>query len=578
MASKSTLLALTVVAAALAAVVALDTPGPGGPARSGARLLPELEQSKLEEVSIARREGPALSLVRSSDGAFAAAGHPAAVLDPVALADLEATLRLLTYRRAVSAGSREQRARRGLDPPRLTLSIALESGAEVILEIGDRLPGADQYWLRRSGRDRTFLVEGYAARAMDRGLVDLRSRNPLGAKPDEVTGVEIHANGRALVLGGKPMAVHLEGVGGSVRAAPGAVRELLRRLDDLRIREFAAGSGAPQAEGSLSVRVVGSRPAQELQVVGPCPGDDELVLATTSVGDGCVERSQTEAIAAYAGAETELFDRRLIGAAAPREISFATASAPWGLERRGKSWFFGSPDEAKRADDVAVREWVEAVDGLVSGAGEIGALPPGGDDLLAGVVVAYPDGRSVRLGLRGRGRALLLRRGDEPVSWPVGAEAQTLLTAPAVRFRMRQLLSLEPYSMREAERWRDGRLVERIERGELLEEWRALVPEGGRVHLPVVAELRQAGSDLRAVRFAAAAPSAHHGLTPPRLRVEMTFDPPPVEASSEPLRHTVAIGRETKSGGCYAELDADPAVFELSRAHCQALRGPWTTR
>jgi len=212
-----------------------------------------------------------------------------------------------------------------------------------------------------------------------------------------------------------------------------------------------------------------------------------------------------------------------------------------------------------RADDGAVREWIEAVDGLVSGAGEIGAPPPGGDDLLAGVVVAYPDGRSVRLGLRGRGRGgLLLRRGDEPVSWPVGAQAQTLLTASAVRFRVRQLLSVEPYAMCEAKRWRGGRLVEHIERGELLEEWRALVPAGGRVHQPAVAELRQAGSDLRAVRFAAAAPGAQHGLTPPRLRVEMTFDPPPVANSSEPFRHTVAIG--------------------LSPAHCQALRGPWTTR
>ncbi|GAB4559931.1 MAG: hypothetical protein Tsb0020_06180 [Haliangiales bacterium] len=190
----------------------------------------------------------------------------------------------------------------------------------------------------------------------------------------------------------------------------------------------------------------------------------------------------------------------------------------------------------------------------------------------------------------------------------------------ALRFRPRELLSREPYSLRELRAYRRGRLVAHIERGNGLSDWRVRVPAGhvlradtpsgrapegavtepGRVHGGgfvagssrvedgvaraearasgvVIDSLRQAIARLRAQRFIAAEPRPAHRLSPPVLRVEARFDPGPLDPDDAPLRHVIELGADTLDG-CLARLDGHGSVFEIDRARCALLSGRWTQR
>ena len=240
----------------------------------------------------------------------------------------------------------------------------------------------------------------------------------------------------------------------------------------------------------------------------------------------------------------------------------------------------GAVGDVERADQPEVlRDWLaawrEAAAGPVTPFDAASLAGPGATPVATIELTIDGDARE-RLTVHRVGGALVARRGDEPVGLVLRPAAADLLDPAPHRFRSLDLVERDPTALGAALARRGGRVLESIERGETLEEWRALVPAGTTASPAAASDLAQAAGFLRAERFLAARAAPAHGLAPPRREVELVFDPEPGAAAPE--RHIVELGASLAGGGCAARLDGDPAVLALSSERCAALLGPWTAR
>ncbi len=576
MSRRARLLVETVVAALLWLAVIHDGSHRSG--RTDQHLVPELGSDPVAAVTIRHGDQIRLALRRAEGGDLelpAGAGRA----DPVAVRDLLDRLRFTSCIRRERAASE-----RSPDQPEQVVTVELLSGATIELAPdGPPLPDLGWQWIRRADRDDRCLVDRFAAQALTRDNDDLRQRQlfDLGAGTTgggrDVTGIELHAAGRDLVLGGRPLAVHLDG-GGAVRVDPAAVGQLLERLGQLRIGRFAVAPTAPAGEPRLVVRVIGVGETQELIEWGDCPAGlaeapgDRLV--DSPVGAGCVGGAPLDEIAGFAGRGEALYDRRLVGAGAAELVVTVGDRPGLVLRAQGGGYQLAIGDAPPRpAESGAVTEWIDQLDRLLVDARV--AAPATGPVRVTLERVSGSGARD-RIELRRAGGRCFLRRAGESVDWLVSCPAAAVLRPSPLRFRRRQLIAAEPFALRHAVRRRGDRVVEEIERGELLEDWRVVAPERRRVVPDAVGALRQAAAELRARRFVAAEAAPRDQLTPPRIEVEVEFDPRPGAEPSQLVRHRIELGRVT-SDGCLVRVDGDPAVAEIDQSSCRALAGPWST-
>ncbi|HKE19493.1 MAG TPA: hypothetical protein VKB80_31665 [Kofleriaceae bacterium] len=463
--------------------------------------------------------------------------------DPSAVRDLLGTIELLSAIRRDDGD---------IGAARLTLVIEREAAPPIRLLIAARAPGpTDRVWLARADRAGRFLVDGYAARALDLDADALRDHRPFRGRTAGASRFELGPGDAPTVLSGPPWRVELPG--GAARADPAAVQDLLDQLDRLRIDQFVSQPAQPPTRLlALDARVGRS----ELSRRGSCTGGASLV--DTPAGFGCARLPAT--LIDASSDPRRLIDRRLVGASVGDVIALH-------LGRGGRTI-----DVQRASSRDALRDWLERWRGAAEG-----PLVPAPDDAppVATVELELEGGARERVTVsRAAGGRLAARRDGEPVALLLHPWADPHLDPAAYHFRSLDLLSYEPSSLRAATARRAGRVVEAIERGDTMEEWRS-PSTGAAVPLPAVEALRQAVGFLRAERFAAPEAREVHGLSPPRRTVELVFDPPP--GAADPLRHILQIGAPT-SGGCFARLDSDPVVFEVSAARCAAVLGPWNAR
>ncbi|HWN72097.1 MAG TPA: hypothetical protein VNM90_30870, partial [Haliangium sp.] len=131
--------------------------------------------------------------------------------------DVLGTLELLSPRRTLPAS----RAERGLDPPRLRVHVTCDGGLTTTLALGNRIEAMDRVWLARldadANRATDYLIEGHAARALDRTADDLRARRVFArlvasVAPDGLSGaarVELRQGSRTLALSGQPALIDI---------------------------------------------------------------------------------------------------------------------------------------------------------------------------------------------------------------------------------------------------------------------------------------------------------------------------------------------------------------------------------
>lgn len=536
------LIGLTIVALALAVVVALDRPD--APSVHNRRIVPEYDQAQLAAVTVTHADGHAVEVRRTADGDFDLAGG---VADDEAVRALLGTIDLLSYRRRAPAA---ESAERGFDTPNAVVRIELTSGARIELRVGARSGAGDLVWLARADRAEHYLVDGYAARHLARRVDDLRSRRVVDA--DSVTGVEIYRGDDKLVFSGtdERMSVHLDG---RVRADAGVVARMVKDLRMLRIVRFADADGDAD-DAPLSIRVVGSGGVQDVGVFGAC--GENLRSVASPVGHGCVDNDRILSLTQLLDDRADLVERRLfvgrIAAIAAGDVDLTAAGGSWKI------------NEAP-ADPDAVGEWIDAVNRAATGETTAAA-----GQRLFDITITYAAGDPDTVHIARAGGRLLARRAGDDRSLVLASDSVLATPPDPGRFRSRQLILMQPTSVRELISLRGTTIVEHLTRGDLIGDWN--IEAGGAT--VVAAAARAARDELARLRAGRFLPPG----TPlsPRVTIEVAFDPPPVGDSTEPLRHRVHVGDTTKTGGCRARLDDDEAIFELGADACAALLGPWT--
>lgn len=501
MGSRGSLLALSVLAAALAVGLLVDDPSP--PPRSSTRVLPEFDPVRVDRLSWTRPGQPdvVVALGEAGPRVIRPVDAPA---DRDAVAAALAALERLTYHRV------------GTPADAGPVRVSVRAGSARVA-VGAALPQLGRTWVVAGGR--AYLVDDDAVRALDVALEDLRERRALDFTPEDVVAFELHGDAGDLSLSGRPLQVHLER-GGRARADVDRVRAALDALASARIDRFVDGVDDAQVPPGLVVRVHAAGPAQQIAVRGPCPGSPSLVLADTEAGRGCLpDAALAPARALLASGPMALVDRRLF-----RGKPDAVAIGDVRLERRGAIWRFS---DGRLADADAVREWLAAVRSI-----EATDVAPGG---AGGGVRVDLGGEVVDVDLRRR----IARRAGEPVALALPTVAP--FRATAVDFYDRGVWIEEPATLRAIRR--AGRSVDRGATGD----WPAARDA------EAVRAVRDGAARLRAVRFTRARPRAP-------VDVELEFDPPP--GASAPVVHTLAVGRNcvATSPDAPAPFELSPAL------------------
>jgi hypothetical protein len=521
------MVALGALSLGLTAALLMDLARGGRAAAPGGRILPDWDPARVRAVRLEHRGRPAVVVAR--DGAGWRVTQPiAAPADPSAVADLLGTLEIMAARR---------RADGRVADPILSITVERSGQPAVTLDLAQDAGQTDRVWLSRRGEDRRSLIDGYQVRAFDLTADDLREQRPFRGRVTGATRIGIVTAAGKVELEGPPWRV------GGVRADPDRVAALVAALERLRAGSFlpAPPSGAP----ALSIAVAGKAGLAEVTVRGDCP--DGGAAALTPVGAACLPPAEVGALAAVAADPTALQDRRLL-AAQPDEVKSAAIS----LGER-------SITVARADQPEVVRDWAARFSAAAAAGPPIAAadLPVTGRvevDTDAGreeiAILRAPDGRPAA------------RRASEPVAFPL---VDSTVVDPDPRFfRSLDLLSADPTEVVSLRRG-----GEQIERGELLEEWRAVSPAGAEVDAEAAAALAEMVATLRAVRVAPVRSGRVH------VAIEVELAPPPGE--SAPVRHRIELAEGPK-GTCSARIDDDPVAFELAPESCTALRRPFIRR
>ena len=616
--STRSLAILAALAALLVFAVIWDLVRPDRTATPGAgRLVPACE--RVTRVAWERPGTPVVTLQHVDGRAYElrlgeGADETRLAADARVVEDVLGTLELLSPRRALPA----RPAERGLDPAGLRIHVACDDGRVTTLALGDHIAALDRVWLARlspdAGADRPgtdYLIEGHAARALDRSVDALRARRVfarLGASvtPDGLSGdarIALRQGPRALIVSGRPALVQLDAAAPELaaRADLDRVSALVRRLRDLVIVHFVDEAHARDTGAEpliIHVRDQGGA-AATLEDLGPCPaapasGPADLRLVRTQLGTGCVDTDDLAAVAGFVDQPRRMIARTLVHPGSWERMRILAANgvslelAARGGELSMTVDYGGHGSETLTAERAAVDEWLAV---LAAAAGEtivpvaeLDHTPAlafsmivqqsGAEPMAESVVEVYRDPRPSGVA------RWLARRDGEPVYLVLdqAAHAAAIMPVAPLRFLPRTLLVREPFALREVIAHDRGRMSEILERGELIDDWAARSPARAAVRPGSVNALRHGLARLRAVRFVAEAPAPAHRLTPPRRRVEAVFDPGPLDADV-PIRDRIDIGADTPHG-CLARLDTgkQAPVFELDRVTCDALLGPWTAR
>lgn len=508
-----------VIAAALALWLLADVVGEGGEPAS-ARLVPRLIDEPPARIEIERPGARTIALERA-EGGWQLRAPIEGPANPDAVRALLGALELLESRRAAERELEHERGRVRLTWP--------DGGASELI-VGGPAAGGALAWVGRAGESAIHAVDAHGAGELLAELEALRGRQPF-ARLGAVRAIEVElgagASGRLELA---PPRLIL--AGGAVPADDAAARQLAAAARTLAIARFAAEPAAPGPRARIAV--TGSDGAASIEVDGACGGGQLHV--ESELGAGCVPGAELEALQAIATAPAALLDRQLAPSGALERVELSRGSERLSLEL--------GPEQQD-----AARRWADELAATLGG--EV-APAPGGEPIASARLTG--GGETRRLALFRDGERLLLRRGDEPVAFVAGADALELLSPAPDRFRDLTLLRAERTWIRELAWRRDGQLVARWRRGELLEDWRDAAGE------PVdAARVERAAAALAPLRAASA------GAEPPgerALDLEIELADP---LGGEPQR------RRFRLAGCAIQPAGDTVWYQLDAQRCRAL-------
>jgi hypothetical protein len=235
-----------------------------------------LERAKVKELTL-RRGSESVHLVRDGD--------VWRMTSPLtAPADAEATGALLGAMEglevdAVAVENASALAPYGLDPPKTKLSVVVEGAAAPLeLLVGDEVPAAGGVYAKRPSEARVIVIPSFAASSLEKKPFDLRDRDLLHAKRENVRSLEIAGpeGGYALAKGDKDEWAFTKPL--STRAGRWSVDSLLGAIEGLRMDSVAA-------EDAKDLKPFGLAKPSRTVALGLADGSSKTLEIGGSAGD-----------------------------------------------------------------------------------------------------------------------------------------------------------------------------------------------------------------------------------------------------------------------------------------------------
>jgi hypothetical protein len=245
-----------------------------------------VDKAKAREISLAAAGGEAIRLAKDGD-AWKVAAPFAAPADGSAVESLLTSLEKLEADEVVVEQAADP-AEFGLDRPSRTVSATVEGGAApLVVEFGARSPDGSSVYARAAGSPKVFLVPSWVEGTFDKKPFDLRDRDILKVKRDDVRSLEVTGP-----EGGYALARTDEGEWAftkplATRAGRWSVDGVLGTIENLRMESVAA-------EAATDVQPFGlDAPSRTVSLVLK-----DGTTRTLEIGAGAPDASATPAPAA----------------------------------------------------------------------------------------------------------------------------------------------------------------------------------------------------------------------------------------------------------------------------------------
>ncbi len=148
------------------------------------------DKSKVKEISVAPKDGEAVTVVKDGQG-WKLTAPLAAPADASAVDGLVSGLDSLEIDEVV-AESPGKLADFGLESPQKTIGLHLQGATEPLkLLLGNKTPDGSSIYAKLPSKPRVFILASYLATPFDKKAFDLRDRDLLHAKRDAIRSIEI---------------------------------------------------------------------------------------------------------------------------------------------------------------------------------------------------------------------------------------------------------------------------------------------------------------------------------------------------------------------------------------------------
>jgi Domain of unknown function (DUF4340) len=278
-----------------------------------------LDKAKVKEVAIDNTGSEKVRLVKDGTG-WKMAEPFAAPADTTAVDSLVGTLETLQMDE-VAVENATSFAEYGLDKPRIAVSVTVEGApAPLRLELGGKLADQSGVYAKVPDKPRVFTIASYVESSLDKKAFDLRDRDLLHVKRDDVKTVEVAGGGTAYALARDHKGEWAFTKPVQTRAGRWSVDGLLGTVEGLRMESVAA-------EDAKDLKAYGlDKPARTLTLGLASGGSKVLEIGKTAPGDKKLyaRHAGSSLVAVVPGALDEQLGKGLKDLRASRLLEVAT--------------------------------------------------------------------------------------------------------------------------------------------------------------------------------------------------------------------------------------------------------------
>ena len=477
-------------------------------------------------------------------------------------------------RRTLEGVDATQRTQFGLESPQL---IARFNVADEELEVrfGNEDPAGGGLYMSSNDPTQVWVVGRDVFEALDHQAGHFRSKRLLATGVNEATVLELTSSTIRIKLQQRDGQWRLQrDPGEELRASRGRVEEALQTISDLSAESFV--EEAPESLASFGLAAplmrIEARDGELTRVVrvgAPCENGEQVYVRVDEGPIVCVLKS------VLAPFELPVDDWRERRPMTMNDLELDTLTMVAGddrmeLEEREGAWKLRLQQSGQQtemdADDEALAQWLSSIRN--ASAQEI---VPADDAVFRRHGLTRPAATLTLKSNAGREEVLhigdatvegvYVRRGEEGAVLVLAPDVASAFTLSAVRLRKRQVLELEHDTLTQLGITR-GTQTERV--AEVDDAWRVQEPINAAADRARVRSIARDLSVLQVERFVADAPSAEHGFRTPALVAAARFGEQNI---------TLRVGAES-SGGHFAQLNSDPAVFVVAQTLVERLSRP----